>query len=123
MNFDGFMDITVEQPQEGDNIRLIFFLYNPNTQKYEYNETLSELTGLQSDPETKTLTEWINFSAEGDYWRMSEYRWEGTNLVMFRSTLQERDYDIDMYKHEIDTLQPDGTWSKTIEYEPIDEER
>ena len=113
MNFDDYMDITIELPSEGDNINFIFFLYNPSTQKHEYSEKLSNLSGLQSDPETKTLKDVI---WAGDSWESNEYRWEGTNLVLFRTTTLDREEGVEGSIMVTNTLQPDGTWTESTEH-------
>ena len=114
MNFDGYMDILIQKPQEGDNFRFVAFLYNPETKKYYLHEELSDLEALQIDSESKNIHSTIFFSGECDEWISRTYRWEGENLVVIESTRQTVDEN-NKYKRVTETLQENGSWKTTTE--------
>lgn len=68
-NFDGFLDLSLDDwmASGSGGTASEIWLYNPTTDEYEYNKTLSYLGNLRPDPKTKTLySSW--HSGAANYW-------------------------------------------------------
>lgn len=76
-NFDGYDDIEVFGWVPNNTIPYFYWLWNPETQQYEYR---FRLQGPTIDPSSRTLTAEYRESA-AVYWR-DTYEWQGGDLAL-----------------------------------------
>jgi hypothetical protein len=92
-NFDGYPDISVlaNDGGAGPNNSYNFYLYNPETRKFEFDEDLSELTQTEIDPVRKEIrSAWRNGAAEHGY---ESYRFSGGKLELVERIIETYHYD------------------------------
>jgi hypothetical protein len=87
-NFDGYMDIAIENNMAGgtNDIRRFVYLYNPSTQSFYHHEELSEMSNLSVDTKNQTLKQ-RSVGGQSIY-HFLEYKWEDNQLTLISSTTQ-----------------------------------
>ena len=70
----------------GPNNGYNFYIYNPKSKQFEYNQILSDLTQTQVDINTKTIRSfWRNGAAEHG---SEEYKWINGELIMTKQIIR-----------------------------------
>lgn len=86
-NFDGYEDMMIYSHDggAGPNSGYNFYIYNPKSKRFEYNQILSELTQTQIDAKAKMIiAAWRNGAAEHGY---EEYKWINGKLTMTKQAI------------------------------------
>ena len=112
-NFDGYMDIEILIDRGVSNTTSACFIYNPGTQSFHGSEILSRLVNVSFDAETQTVST-FNVSGAGRYYSSEEYKWEGVELVLFRTVNQAPDENEETLIRTTRTLH-DGEWTEETE--------
>lgn len=87
-NFDGYEDMMIYSHDggAGPNNGYNFYIYDPKSKQFEYDQTLSELTQIQVDTKAKMITAaWRNGAAQHGY---EEYKWINGKLTMTKQTVE-----------------------------------
>jgi len=88
VNFDGYSDMMIYSHDggAGPNSGYNFYVYNPKSKRFEYNQTLSDLTQTQVNTKAKKITAaWRNGAAEHGY---EEYKWINGNPIMTKQIVE-----------------------------------
>ena len=109
-NFDGYMDIFIESDTGGDNMYYDIYLYDPQQKRYFHHKELSDMTGIQTDEETQTITMYSVGDVEGQTYSKYNYKWEGEELVLFYKEDRNYDFDIEKYILIIQSLHQNDEW-------------
>lgn len=87
-NFDGYDDLMIYSHDggAGPNNGYSFYIYDPKSKRFEYNQILSDLTQTQVDTKTKTIRSfWRGGAAEHGY---EEYKWINGKLTMTKQVIE-----------------------------------
>ena len=87
-NFDGYEDLMIYSHDggAGPNNGYNFYIYDPKSKRFEYNQILSGLTQTQIDAKAKMITAaWRNGAAEHGY---EEYQWINGELTMTKQIIE-----------------------------------
>ena len=82
-NFDGRGDLALETAFKNGNASYCIWLYNPKTKRFEFSQTLSQLTNPSPDAKTHTVVSYSKGECEPCYHRET-YRWSKGQLVPVR---------------------------------------
>jgi hypothetical protein len=107
-NFDGYMDIVILTTNLPHS-RHEFFLFNPQTNSFDYSVKLSELYGVEVDDQTKTITSSEDGGDQGRIYSNSQYKWIDGQLTLIHSESQGYGDDSERYIRTTRTLQ-NGEW-------------
>ncbi len=81
LNFDGYDDIQLwVSPTAGANSSYEYWLYNPDTQQFEYNNLKDKLFGFDVTPDPKSKTIFIQSHSGCCYNWERTYHWIGNEL-------------------------------------------
>ena len=114
-NFDNYMDIAIFAGAGVSNYMNNFFIYNPKTKSYEYNENISRLPNVLIEKETKTVTSHAKGGHAGMIYTYVEYKWIDGIFTQTHREIQEYDPGLDIYIRNTRTLQSGGAWSEQRE--------
>ena len=80
-NFDGIEDFALmEILPAGPNVPYLYYLYDPKTQRFEYNKALSRITSPEIEREAQQISSsWRNGAANHG---KDMYVWQGNELVL-----------------------------------------
>jgi hypothetical protein len=87
VNFDGYQDIILfSGSYAGPNTHAAFWVYDPATKRFNYNEQLSELTSVRIDS-IKHLIFSSNSCCAGHSRTDQTYRWQGNKLELIEKSI------------------------------------
>ena len=96
MNFDGYEDFRIaEFLPAGPNVPFYYWLYNNNTQRFEPNSALEEITSPQFDQKNKSIT---------SHWRASATLNGVTTYKLINGTPEITDETDEEYSDEFTTI-------------------
>lgn len=90
-NFDGYKDISVLFNCGSGGCEYYIWNYSPATGKYQYNDVLSEVFGLEIDTVLKAIVIHYRAGNAEEYW--NTYHYIDDTLAFFHGVYQERGSD------------------------------
>lgn len=89
MNFDGYKDIgiPVSRDRRG-NVRILFFLYEPETERFVYSEELSGLVSPFIDNKQRLIGSEIFITSQVNR-KLRLYQWRDKHLMLVHEELEE----------------------------------
>ncbi len=90
MNFDGYQDFGLLTAWGATgNEQYKFWLFDPKTKRFIYNDDLSGLISPSADKDKKLITSWQNMGSAARAYILELYRWNGDKLELIREVDQE----------------------------------
>lgn len=116
-NFDGYPDIMSDFTDggAGPNYINIFFLFNPGTHRFEYDDTLSGLPQVEVDVENQLIhSRWRSGAGQHG---AAAYRFvDGRLLQTYQWDQTWGSFGGDVAKQVESVLQEDGSWDERVRY-------
>ena len=114
-NFDGFIDIGFDNSHESGSLnpKSLIYLYNPQTNFWEFNEILSAISNLSIDTDKKIVSD-HHIGAQGSY-ATRHFKWENNQFTLVYHETMEYDNESEIYTKTTNTLKNNGKWEEKIE--------
>jgi hypothetical protein len=93
MNFDGYADVSFIRITGVSNVWSDYYLYDPKTRSWNFNEVLSEYSTLSIDEKNKQLTYYNKGGFGGAWYESGTLEWVNGKPVVFRKEEQTADGD------------------------------